>query len=277
MIVKVKSHKNKSYRKLLEYMLHDKDRLSGKGRGFLVTHNLKGNKIDEWVAQLAENETRRLRKRKDSVILTHEILSWHRDDARQITSEKMEEMVREYIRLRNPGGMYLAVPHYDKEHYHVHILVSGIEYKTGKAMRMSRAEFSDLKKNIQAYQQEQFPELSHSVVDHGKKRKARISEKEYQAGKRTGKMTKREEVRQFVESCYMHASSQEDFLERLQVCKLPVYERGGRITGVVVNGKKYRFKKLGIDVSFLGKQIEKSRGENDLQNVRRKGERKMER
>lgn len=250
-------------------MLHDKDRLSGKDRGFLVSHNLKGNRIDGWVAQLAENETYRKRKRKDSVILTHEILSWHRDDASKITAEKMQDMVREYIKRRGSTGMYIAVPHYDKEHYHVHILVSGVAYKTGKAMRMSRKEFGDLKKGIQEYQQEKYPELSRSVVEHGKKRKARVSEKEYQVRKRTGKLSKREIVRREVQECFRQAPSQDLFLARLKACKLPFYARGGKVSGVIVDGRKYRFKGLGIDLGAIGKQAHERTREKELHIVRK--------
>lgn len=247
MIVKIKSWKRPQFRKLLDYMIYDKDRLTGKdGRGFLLVHNLKGKTINGWVQQLEENEKFRLHKRKNSVYITHEILSWHKDDAPQITPEKLEAMTREYMRLRGSGA-FVAVPHYDKEHYHVHILASGIEYRTGKAMRLSRAELATLKKNIQQYQVERFPELVHSVVQHGRKQKTLISEKEYQMQSRTGKTTKREEVRVIVQSCYEQSSSQDDFYARLEACKLSIYWRGGKIYGVVSAGRRYRFKKWGIE------------------------------
>src|SRR6185295_9343689 len=99
MIVKIKSHKRPSFKKLLDYILNDKDRLFDKsGNSFVVTHNLKGNTIESWERQFKENETHRQRKRINSVYLTHEILSWHRDDAKNITLEKMEIIAREYIR-----------------------------------------------------------------------------------------------------------------------------------------------------------------------------------
>ena len=50
--------------------------------------------------------------------------------------------------------MYVAVPHFDKDHYHVHICASGVEYRTGKTMRLSKAEMQKMKKNIQKYQQQ---------------------------------------------------------------------------------------------------------------------------
>src|SRR5215204_5663195 len=113
MIVKVKSHKRPSFGNLLNYLVHNKDRLfDATGKSMLVTHNLKGSTIDKWVPQFQRNEQFRLRKRKDSVYCTHEILSWHKDDSSEITPQKLESITREYIRLRNSKGLAVAVPHF---------------------------------------------------------------------------------------------------------------------------------------------------------------------
>ncbi len=250
MIVKIKSRKNKTYRQLIEYMLHDNDRLSGR-EGFVVAHNLKGNKIDSWVNQLKELEVGRVLRRKDSVTMTHEILSWHKDDARHITAEKMEQMTREYIRLRVGvrGAKVLAIPHYNKEHYHVHLLVSGVD-TTGKAMRMSRGEFGDIKKQVQQHQITNFRELTKSVVAHGRKSKLRVNDQEVQMKQRMKKVSIHEKVREAVLECQAQARSQEDFLVQLQRKNLEVYVRGGKLYGVVQDNRKFRFGTLGVQLDF---------------------------
>ena len=246
MIVKIKSHKRPAFEKLLEYMLHGKDRLFNKeGKSFIVTQNLKGSSIAEWARQFKFNEEFRLRKRKDSVYLTHEILSWHKEDAKHITLAKMETMAREYIRLRNPRGIYLAVPHFDREHYHIHILASSIEYRTGKSMRLSKQNLQKLKKDIQQFQLERFSELSKSVVEHGKKEKSLVSDKEYQLKFRTGRETEKERLLGMLKSCYKKAESKDRFFGLLNECGLETYERGGNITGVIYGDYKFRFKRLG--------------------------------
>src|SRR3989337_1597833 len=166
MIVKIKTRKRPTFRQLIECMMKDKARFfNEKENSFVIAHNLRGNNIGDWIKQFQKNEEYRTRKRKDSVMLTHEIISFHKDEE-TISLAQMEDMAREYIRQRNPNGIYLAVPNTDKQHYHIHLMVSGVEYKTGKAMRMSKEQFQTLKKNIQQYQQEKFPELSKSVVNH---------------------------------------------------------------------------------------------------------------
>jgi Relaxase/Mobilisation nuclease domain len=247
MIVKVKSFKRPSFKKLLEYMLHDNARLfDEKDKSFVLTHNLKGDDIEKWVNQFKENETHRLRKRKDSVILTHEILSWHRDDAKNISLDKMQEMARKYIQKRNPKGVYVAVPHFDKEHYHIHICASGVEYRAGKAMRMSKADFGKLKKEIQNYQIEHFPELSKSVVAHGKKEKGKTSDREYNYKLRTGRDTQKEQVIGMLKTCYKKANSRNTFYQLLNECGLITYDRGGKATGIIFGRNKFRFNRIGF-------------------------------
>lgn len=228
-------------------MIHDKDRLFDKnGRSFAITHNLKGNSIEEWEEQFKLNESYRLRKRTDSVYLTHEIISLHRDDAKHITLEKLQTIANEYIFQRNPHGMYVAVPHFDKEHYHIHICASGIEYKTGKSLRLNKPNLLALKKNIQQFQIERFPELSNSVVKHGGKEKSLLTDKEYQIKLRTGRETGKGLVIGMLKTCYKKAISIETFYQLVKESGLKTYERGGKITGVEDGKYKYRFSRLGF-------------------------------
>jgi hypothetical protein len=271
MIVKVKSFKKPDFQKLLEYMMNDDNRLYDKrDRSFILTHNLKGRKIERWVAQFKENETFRKRKRKDSVILTHEIISFHKDDSEHITVEKLREIAREYISRRNIKGMYVAVPHFDKEHYHIHICASGVEYRDGKSLRMSKAGFQKLKKDIQNYQIERYPELSKSLVAHDKKSKGRISEKEYQQKLRTGRATKKEQIIETLESCFKACSSKNEFYQKLKDSGLEIYERSGKTTGVVLDKIKFRFSRLGFPNERI-EELEKSlRRGNALSELRGK-------
>ena len=250
-------------------MLNDKDRLFDVNKNsFAITHNLKGKTVTEWEKQYKENEQFRKIKRSDSVYLTHEILSWHRDDAKHITLAKMEEMAREYIKLRNSKGMFVAVPHWDKQHLHLHICASGIEFKTGKSLRLPKVELQKLKKDIQQFQIERFPELSKSVVQHGRKEKSVLTDKEYQIKLRTGRETDKEQLIGMLKTCYKKANSKETFLQLLKECNLIPYERGGKTSGIVFKDKKFRLKGLGFTKERLNeleiaaqrkKEIEKTR------------------
>ena len=168
-------------------------------------------------------------------MMTHEILSWHKDDAKEITLDKLEDIAREYIQKRNPNGMYVAVPHFDKEHYHVHICASGIEYRTGKTMRLAKQEMQELKQTIQQYQIDKYQKLTKSIVNHGTPKKdfALPSEKEYQHRQRTGRATDKELVIGMLKTAYKNAVSKNDFYNKLKECGLSTYIRGGRISGII--------------------------------------------
>lgn len=251
MIIKIKSHKRPAFQKILEYLINDKDRLyDHKGKSFLITHNLKGDKIDSWVSQFKINETYRMIRRKGNILLTHEILSWHRDDSKNLNLVKLENMAREYLSLRNTKGIYVAVPHFDKNHYHIHICASGLEYRTGKSLRLSKAGLLKLKKEMQQYQLEQYPELSKSVVNHGS-RKNKLSEKEFQFKLRTGRETDKEYLKTAIDKCIKKSLSKEMVFEQLKGFDISFYERSGKLTGVIYKNQKFRLKRLGVDEIIL--------------------------
>lgn len=251
-------------------MMHDKGRLFNKeGKSFVITHNLKGNKIEGWVKQYKENETLRKRNRSDSTILSHEILSWHKEDTANMSLEKMEAMASQYIQMRNPNGMYVAIPHFEKSHYHLHICASGVGYKTGKSLRMSKAEFQKLKKDIQNYQLEHFPELTKSVVEHGKQDKSKITEKEYQYKLRTGRATEKEHVLGILKTCYKASVSKDDFFKKLIECNFKTYERGGKTAGLLFGNHKFRLSRLGFTEERL-KRLNKTIARDKELNAMRK-------
>jgi len=264
-------------------MLYDRDRLfDDKGYSFAVTHNLKGDSIKEWVRQYQENEESRQHKRVDNVLATHEIISFHKDDAVNISLAKLEDIARRYVRERNINGMYVAVPHFDKEHYHIHICASGIEYMTGKSMRLAKKDLGILKQKVQGYQLEKYPELSKSIVNHGSppKEKALLSEKEYQYRLRTGRATDKEQVIGMLKTCYKKANSRDTFFEMLKESGLSTYVRGGRISGVVFSDRKFRLKTLGFTEERLqeldrtlkqSKEMNRVRGITKEKEIRRRG------
>jgi hypothetical protein len=251
--------------------------LNLKGESFAITHNLRGEEIEDWVQQFQENEKYRQYNHKKKNYLTHEIISFHKEDVKNISLEKMEDMAREYIQLRNPKGMYVAIPHFDRQNFHIHLCVSAIEYKSGKSLRMSKQQFQELKKNIQKYQQEKYPELSKSVVEHGKNG-INISDKEYQMKLRTGRITEKEKVIGILKDCFKKGISKSDFLIKVQEAGLKTYDRGGKTTGILFGKHKFRFSRLGFTEEKMkelnklfsrGKELSEARGKSKGKNINR--------
>jgi hypothetical protein len=173
--------------------------------------------------------------------------------------------------------MYIAVPHFDKEHYHIHICASGVEYRTGKVMRLSKKELVNVKKEIQNYQIEKYPELSHSIVQHGKGNKNIQSEKEYQYKRRTGRETNKNQILGILQTSYKNALSKTQFFESLTLHDVSTYSRNRKITGVVYKGRKFRFSRLGFTDERLNElDIQLKRGK-ELRETRIRKDKNIER
>jgi hypothetical protein len=122
---------------------------------------------------------------------------------------------------------------------------------------MSKVEFQKLKKDIQNYQLEHFPELTKSVVAHGKKDNTKLTEKEYQYKLRTGRATEKEHLMGILKTCYKASASKDDFFKKLKECEIKTYERGGKTTGLLFKNLKFRFNRLGFTEDRL-EQLNKS-------------------
>ncbi|MEM6806204.1 MAG: relaxase/mobilization nuclease domain-containing protein [Bacteroidota bacterium] len=253
MIIKVSSRKKPSFYQLLTYMFYDKgNRPNPETDSFVIAHNVKGNSIEAWARSFEENEQYRKRKRVNSVVLFHEILSWHSADRSHLTLEKMEDMTRKYIELRNPHGLYVAIAHVHNENPHVHICSSGVEYRSGKSMRISRKEFRDLKQSIETYQKEKYPEITYSKVLHSKVRSGKsFSDGEYYIKQRSPGKSIKEYLKKKIDECLQSTDSLLEFLNSLTKDGAEPYYRNGKPTGIRFKGRKHRFRQLGVDPSKL--------------------------
>jgi hypothetical protein len=172
MIIKSKARKNiKSVRQLFEYITRTDSLFRDEsGKTMLIKHNLRGAGIDEWCREYTENEAYRIHRKKNTNAVYHEIIAFHEWDRHQITLATLEKVTREYIRQRNPHALVIATAHMDQPHIHVHLAISGVEYRTGQSLRVSKEVFNDMKLQMEKYQEREFPEIVHSIVDFGKKK-----------------------------------------------------------------------------------------------------------
>lgn len=247
MIIKSLSRKTPSYKQLIDYVLKEQNCPARPGfERFVLTHNLRTDR-SQWHHEFEENESLRIRNHPRRVYCYHDVVSFSSMDSEALTGEMLKTFADEYCRLRGIG-LSVAVPHYNGQgnNVHLHIVFSGTEYQTGKALRISRGDFARIKREMQELQRTRFPELRHSLVDHGKKEKIRASEKETQFAKRTEELPEKEQFRQIVERYLPIAASAEEFREVLEQEGLAVYMRGGRLQGILSSKskRKYRFTSL---------------------------------
>lgn len=261
---------------LTSYITQNRDTPDGTPTPFLLKWNIKGDSIEEWVEQFAEAEQYRKYRRKDNIKLFHSILSFKKEDSKSLTSQKLKDFTRKYISLNNPRGQYVAVPHFDKEHWHVHVVFSAVDRTTGMSLSLRFNELTELKQNLQAYQIEKYPELKHSIVEHGKKEKDQervLTDAEYHIKKR-GHKTKKAQVIETIQEALDQASTTKEFIEKLNEVNMPIYGRGGKeLYGVTFGAKNYRFSTLDFtnQIIELNKQTDRLQ---ELQNIRKRSQSK---
>jgi hypothetical protein len=240
-VVKILTRHSPSYKSLIKYILNE-DKIDKKT---VFTHNLREKDIDGYTREFTENESFRQRHRSDQVYLSHEIISFHRDEE-NITPEMLNDMVKQYISLRGNEGVYLGAVHCDTDHVHIHLAVSALEYRTGKSFHVAKPELHQLKSEFQRYHKEKYPEISKSFPEHGKG-KVYLTDRAWQKAHRVERDQLKIEISQKVRECLDKSQNRTEFLNMLRDANIHHYERSGRLEGIMTaDGTKFRFSRLGF-------------------------------
>jgi hypothetical protein len=253
MIIKSKSYKRvQSFTTVLGYILRETE----KDQAFMLTKFVKGKDctIEQLHSQFLSNEELRINRRKNNVVLYMDILSFHPKDAQRLNNEKLFQITLKYLSLRAPKSIAVATVHRNEKHHtHLHIVFSGVEYKTGKSIRISKEDFRQkVKLPMEKYQQDIFPELTLSKIRHEKsifpkKEQKKQVEKIMEAN---DQVSEKQHFLLLLQEVFKTAKSQEDFYQKLQQRGLTLYSRNGKITGIK-GMRKFRFKSLGYTPKIL--------------------------
>ena len=249
MIIKSMSRKSVSFGQLLSYMNKDQAKENP-----AILHNLKTHKDDlkQIEKELLEN-FRYTKIRKNGVVLYHEILSFSEKDRFNVTLEILEDLGRQYLEMRASNALAYAKAHFDTDNPHLHILVTGNEIQSKKKLRISQQQFRKIKKDLERYQREKYPELTHSLCQTNFKKKGgvRRTSGERERQRRLKKPNQKDLVFEKISSLIARSENKEDFEEILERSGFRFYLRG-KTCGVqdVKTEKKYRLKTLGLDKDF---------------------------
>jgi hypothetical protein len=228
-------------------LLHSNDREKRNALESIFKENMRSRSINGYIREFKENENLRLHKRSNNVQAYHTILSFSQKDSGKLTAKILKDITREYISLRGPNSLYLGAVHTDRDHVHIHLIQSGVQYQTGLANRISRQQFQQLKQSMQDYQIQKYPFLKHSLPQHVK---AGLNKTALQPRKNI-KPNERESEKQtliaLIRTTFKGIASKEEFLDRLAEQGHVPYFRDGKLQGVRFEGDtKYRFSTLGF-------------------------------
>lgn len=266
MVIKDIPRKSPSFAQLANYILHEHDKPAPDGLNrFIFTRNLKGRTVQEWVKEYEVNESYRIYRKSNQTYCHHVIISFHVDDRKSITTAMLKDTAKKFA-ARRGIAQYIATPHFHQNAVHLHIM-HGIEYRTGRSLRMSKSQFADLKRSLEAYQQERYPELTHSMVNHDKRNKVKTHDREYHVNARTG-TTSKEKIKKSITETLTIAASPEEFTQLMKEKGITVYLRNGKLQGVLApdTNRKHRFSRLGFEEQVNALNLHRLK-EKEIQNT----------
>lgn len=257
MIIKALSRKaggGQLIRYILRYALDNEKQIILKDQpppSFVIMHNIRSRSIEGFIKEFKQNESHRIHKRSNQTVLNHFIISFSPDDSKHIDDKKLKAIAKKFIQLRGESNLYVGSKHLDKSHIHLHIAGSGTQIN-GLSSRISKKQLADLKLELDAYQKEQFPELLHSLPQHGLSMKQNDPLQCVQSMGQNKRHTQRRGVLKALEDTYSKSASLDEFLSELKVLGHEPYYRAGKLTGIKYEGqRKFRLAKLGFELEKL--------------------------
>ena len=266
------SRKTASFRQLLDYI----NRPASEEKGSrAILHNMEtaqGEDLDALTAEFEANAAW-LPPRRNGNVLLHEIISFSQGDREFLTEDLIEAFAREYLDRRAPGAKAYARAHFDRQHPHIHFVISANDVASDRRNRLSRAEFQKLKLAMLEYQKEHYPHLRHSIppwletqLEQGAEHdlsessspgRAESERKQRLRRERREQLSKKELVVKAVHESMTATTSPEAFFLRMKMRGYRVYKRGsGHSVEDLASGKRYRLSTLGLEDDFL-QQLER--------------------
>jgi len=202
------------------------------------------------IKQFEEN-AQHLPKRKNGNYLYHEVLTL--ENKHDLDSKKLSNLLTElgemYLEERASNQLAFAYIHTDTKNHHIHFCISANELQSEKRKRLSKAKFSEIQKKLENHILENHPELNQSEIYNKSlpQEQMKTSSKEQAYKKRTGKLSKKEELKNKLHGIFEQANSIEELNKLLAENGFKLYQRGQTV-GVInlETNRKHRLKTLGI-------------------------------
>lgn len=250
MIIKSMSRKSKSFSQLYDYLTRDQN-------DFSFTRNLYSNPKDrnKLLYEFISN-SKFLENSRGKNYLYHEVLSLEQNN---LSLEKQKEILfdlaNKYLDIRALNHLSFGVIHLDKDNIHLHLMISANEIEGQKRIRLSKKEFGFIQKEIESYKNLKYKELSKTRLYQKEKVLAKDKQTEQEIKHKRNAKTKKEQIRELLESILNKASSSKYLENSLLNNGFEIYKRGQTL-GVIYEKKKYRLKTLGLEALYISKTKE---------------------
>ena len=245
---------------LARYM--NRDVATGEGRAILW-HNFPGAREmgeDELIAEFERNAAT-LRTRRNGNVLYHEILSFstgHALDTERLLRH-LADIGQAYLQQRAPNQLAYGVVHHDTEYVHLHLMVSANTLDSSERVRLSKAEFAEVQRQVEVLVLARYPELQQTPIyeiERSRQRSAQRAEQvkatttEQAMQQHRGAKTRKLDLAASLHQAFEQSQS---FAEMTEWCRregVRFYQRGKSV-GIVVTepdgaARKHRLATLGV-------------------------------
>ena len=151
------SRKTKSFSQLYDYLTRDKSNFSFSKNTYSNAKDKK-NLIKEFM-----KNSEYLNDSRGKVFLYHELISLN-PNTLSIEQQKeiLLDLANKYLDIRAQNNLSFGVIHEDKNHIHLHLMISSNEIESDKRVRLSKKEFALIQKHLENYKNDRYSELEKS-------------------------------------------------------------------------------------------------------------------
>jgi hypothetical protein len=282
--------KNPELHQLIKYINEKRESLENEPH-FCLRYNTSGKTAKEIAKDFEKNNQFIKRRNSKQIGIYHFILSFHSKERYLLDDSKLFDFGQKFCQLMNADkSLAFLRPHWEKDNIHLHCAMSASHFGNGKSRRMSKAKWKEVQIAMNEFQKEHYKELKHSLLYLPELEKSRVSSlgiplpeamRETDGSiraKSRGKISHLDTVRNQLLELAKKYPQKNEFIKAINQEKtLSVYYRGNSQvpTGIVTNtGKKYRFKRLALDIENLQREVRLNEL-NIQQNKQRNNEREQ--
>lgn len=234
---------------LLNYFLKEK------GAKIDICHNIPAHYYQSEIIDTFADNARYLHERKNGNLAYHEIISFpvtQHDRSRVNTA--LQNIGRTYLAERAPHNIAVGVIHNDKDHAHLHLMLSSNKLYERNRVRLSREDFLAIQERVAAKAQILYPEfgLENLYTPNNIRSNARESvrltqgQQQQKVHRKTAPISRKEQLSELVHGLLDKHQDKTTLESALSQHGFTLYQRGQTVGLVDQDGKKHRLSTLGI-------------------------------
>ena len=239
MIIKSMARKQPSFRQLIDYF----DRGHDRDTGLTFARNFYDDPHQRvMVAKAFERNHAHLPKRANGNALYHEVIVLERQDGLSDTrqAELLLDLAERYCAKRAPNQLAYGRIHQDRDHHHIHLMISSNAVRSDRRVRMTKSQFAEIQRELERYRLDRFPELGDLRIYNPDP-----------AREQSRWPSQRESLRETLTGLFENARSERVLLDDVLAAGYRFYRHGHQI-GVehLATGRRHRLRSLGLEAAY---------------------------